>query len=102
MSRKNRKKKLKNMHRKDLAKNTQAMKKFDDKVKEQKEVKDEMLDATGQAENGMEIEGQVPKRRKIRKNKLFQKRILLEERKRLKRIKKAPVERRREERMEFE
>lgn len=92
MARRNRKKKFKNMHRKDLEKNKKDMLVFETKMKKnEEEVKDEIL---GEERSGMEVEGTVKKKRKIRKNKLFQKRILIQERKRLKRIRKAPILRR--------
>lgn len=96
MARKNRKSKFKAMHQKDLKKNKVDNEKLElnlAKIKELASLPEEhnMGSDNDSANNGgMEIEGQG-RHIKIRKNKLFQKRNIIEEKKRLKRYKRAPI-----------
>ena len=97
MSRKNRKAKFKQMHQKDLVKNQVDNEKFELHFSRVRELANQVeeVDMGGdaddnQSKNGMEIEC-IGRQNKIKKNKLFQKRAIVEEKKRLKRCKRSPV-----------
>lgn len=97
MARKNRKSKFKSMHQKDLKKNKEDLGDLELNLEKLKQKTNQVEEVDMGADNSdvenadaMEIEGQS-RRNKIRKNKLFQKRAIIEEKNRLKRYKRAPV-----------
>ena len=97
MARKNRKSKFKQMHQKDLSKNKNDTDKVELNLTKLKKESDQVQEIDmdpkhndNMSEDAMEIEGNN-RHNKIRKNKLFQKRAILEEKQRLKRHKRAPI-----------
>ncbi len=101
MSRKNKTKKYRNRHKKDLEmnrKNIQKMRRDLDKTFKQRQSKEDKLkdlfdDMKIEKEtdsNKMIIE-KLPRKKKITKNKLFQKRMIKQEKKRLRKMRKAPI-----------
>ena len=91
MSRKNKKNKYKRIHALDLERDKIETAKIEKRIKDQieREYDDEENDEDIMAdEDGMQIE-KVTK--KIKKNKIFQKRLIKEEKKRMRKARNAPI-----------
>ena len=97
MSRKNNREKFRRIHQKNLTDDKKNIAKFEKALKkaiegptepDNQQNEEEWEDAE---ENQMEVEDEVPKLKKIKKNKLIQKRTVKVEKKRLRKARKAPI-----------
>ncbi len=99
MSRKNNRAKFRRIHKANLANDQNALRKFESSLKKSFTRTDNPEDDNqadeqeweDQSDNDMQIEKEAPKLKKIKKNKLIQRRTVKVEKKRLRKARQAPI-----------